>query len=762
MMLSSEQIEFITKYPLTLDQFRATLQDATGAPSGRTAQRLLALLNASIVADSLRVVDFLYSEITHLNISPEADRFAPLISVVAADAPDTEIWAAVLKLRDSAALPTPLTPQLSVIDATCEVTSVKYSSDRLEDSTNRESIEEEVFLEIKDCTFPKVEGFWNKFFNSDAWPDGPTQMLSRIMKEFDHRCQVWKDFPPTPDPTSVCNWLRSLEDRHLADAPNKLYTSPHGYASKEAKGEMDVFFQLRTSGKNVEFRNVLVAGEQKSTYSTSTFKANLVQLTRLMRNVFADQPTRRFVHAFLLCASTMELWVFDRAGPYSSGAFDIQKEPEKFGRALVGYATMDQAALGLDTFIDNQQQDPQTTVDKADTIHSSGGIEEIHVKLADLLVKRNGIVCRGTTCYKSQDGQVAKFSWASAKRELEVDQLKQARERGVTGVVRVVGYRQITTIAELRAGLRFSERHNFQESQERTDYADSLSLATSRASKRKHAEISNNTSTLQNRRLKRQKDLTNGSSLQSPVNTTKQGQDAAKQQWEDSIYSCLVVSPAGRMISDFDSIKELLEALQDAIRAHLSLYEVGQILHRDISSNNIIITRPEENEGGFKGMLIDLDLAKGGNCIASGSRQQTGTLQFMAVGVLRGEDHTYRHDLESFFYVLLWMCARRSWGKSQFRGDQDSSPTSLLQYWYKGTLQSIIYAKVALAVADELETILAEFPEPFETAKPLCRKIRNILFSVNHSVINYGTPEDFSEVYRQVIEAYDDTIKSQS
>ncbi|KAI1122943.1 hypothetical protein F5Y10DRAFT_252901 [Nemania abortiva] len=78
------------------------------------------------------------------------------------------------------------------------------------------------------------------------------------------------------------------------------------------------------------------------------------------------------------------------------------------------------------------------------------------------------------------------------------------------------------------------------------------------------------------------------------------------------IYSCLVVSPAGRIISDFDSVKELLGAMRDAIRAHLSLYEVGQILHRDYSPGNIRITKPEPADG-FKGMLIGLDLAKGRN-----------------------------------------------------------------------------------------------------------------------------------------------------
>lgn len=59
-------------------------------------------------------------------------------------------------------------------------------------------------------------------------------------------------------------------------------------------------------------------------------------------------------------------------------------------------------------------------------------------------------------------------------------------------------------------------------------------------------------------------------------------------------------------------------------------------------------------------MPIDLDLAiLDGE--RTGGRHMTGTMDFMAIDVLHGAEHTYRHDLESFFYVPLWMCARRAW-----------------------------------------------------------------------------------------------------
>ncbi|KAL1977647.1 hypothetical protein VTN31DRAFT_506 [Thermomyces dupontii] len=122
--------------------------------------------------------------------------------------------------------------------------------------------------------------------------------------------------------------------------------------------------------------------------------------------------------------------------------------------------------------------------------------------------------------------------------------------------------------------------------------------------------------------------------------------------YDNRILRCLVIYPAGRRIHKYQSPLELLEALRDAIKAHKSLYCKGNILHRDVSENNIIIT--DSKRTGRAGMLIDLDLAKELGTRRSGARCRNGTMEFMAIDVLLNRDHTYRHDLESFFYVLIW------------------------------------------------------------------------------------------------------------
>ncbi|KAI1905715.1 hypothetical protein LOZ65_006946, partial [Ophidiomyces ophidiicola] len=81
------------------------------------------------------------------------------------------------------------------------------------------------------------------------------------------------------------------------------------------------------------------------------------------------------------------------------------------------------------------------------------------------------------------------------------------------------------------------------------------------------------------------------------------------------------------------------------------------MLQCDISPNNLMINEDAGNSS-WKAFIIDLDLAiKENRADASGARGKTGTQAFMAIGVLLDdEQHSFMHDLESFFWVLFWIC----------------------------------------------------------------------------------------------------------
>ncbi|KAH8713512.1 hypothetical protein HC256_006658 [Beauveria bassiana] len=771
MTLTEEQINTIADCPLndSLTRFSQKLSHLEGSNEAwRTdVATVLPVLIASPAAYNLALPDGgvnvavkLLTILQHVRGGLlKFDHFRPLINAVATDSPDTDVWAAVIDLIDTV---NPSTPPPSSIIPTGHGTPVKTSSSRLEDSETRDIVERELFYEIKDCTHRGVPGFFEKHFDTANWTKAQAKMLKSILAN--HDGTKWIDFPADPWEAAVWKWLQGLEEKALAGAQYTLHTNKSATEFKERRGQMDIFFQKpeRTKGR-FEYKHVLVAGEHKRSFATADFKACMLQLTRHVRSIFADQPMRRFVHAFTIKAATMELWMYDRSGAYSSGEFNIHHEPEKVARALVAYATMDNGAMGLDMSIEWKNSHRYITVE-------DGNGDDKRVELNRLLVRQRAVVCRGTTCFSTKQG-VAKFSWRSDKRQpSEVKHLKLAQEKDVEGVATLVGHREITSIADLRAGLEFSSstRHAFRTTaQDRSCGYNRLQGSESSGSSRKRKSSDNNPHPRTTRRSNSQKyTLRQAYDQSSEANDEASGEAKSsiytpnrEDPYENRILSCIVISPAGRVISDFSTIRELLEALRDAIRAHRSLYLQGRILHRDISSNNIIITRPDQADG-FKGMLIDLDLAKERNSGPSGARHQTGTVQFMAIEVLRGVDHTYRHDLESFFYVLIWMCARCAWDEvKRFRKEGETAPEeSLLRKWEIGSFKDIASAKMGHMTVNSLEDIMKEFPESFDMIKPLCLRIRSILFGDTARMM-IGTPAgDPERLYDRITAAFGEVV----
>lgn len=247
---------------------------------------------------------------------------------------------------------------------------------------------------------------------------------------------------------------------------------------------------------------------------------------------------------------------------------------------------------------------------------------------------RRAIVGRSTSCYPTQDRQgVVKFSWTSASRSpTEYDLLKLAKERSVRGIPRLVGYRRVVTIGELRSPLAFSKKRHMKGRQ-----SGSTSLSTQSGSlplsdeetKRKFTDPDQGSS-------KKARSNSRASKL-SQVNEADSFNDSVllhalqvtNEQFVDRVISYQATQPFGVPLAKFNSVIQLLQALRDAIKVHRSLLLDGKILHRDVSGMNIIIVDLHDNEG-FSGMLIDLELGtilEDGKNTRTGLKHMTGTLK---------------------------------------------------------------------------------------------------------------------------------------
>lgn len=166
-----------------------------------------------------------------------------------------------------------------------------------------------------------------------------------------------------------------------------------------------------------------------------------------------------------------------------------------------------------------------------------------------------------------------------------------------------------------------------------------------------------------------------------------------------------------------------------------------------------------KDDAGPKGFLIDLDLAKQIRQVPicsdySGvSRRRTGTMLFMAIEVLDGNaQHTWRHDLESFFYVLIWLCVT---------APSDSDPSARKELEAAWSVRDAASNKLAQVCQDSRFTRLLEWFAP-SMAKLgiLVEKIRNVLFPSLIGARGFftGTLEDRPRVYRTIISLIDEFI----
>ncbi|KAL8740279.1 MAG: hypothetical protein Q9190_006997 [Brigantiaea leucoxantha] len=201
-------------------------------------------------------------------------------------------------------------------------------------------IESAMFNEIRKCTYRNVGGFFEKYFEGRPWSRRSKVIYDAMKKQYKGRRRT--DFSDLPDEDAVWDWLSRFQNEYLSDSHGIFYVteSKSDLGGGIAQRQLDLFVKRRDTeaSQKHDWKDVCVIGELKQ--SKCSLKKLLLQMARHMRDTFAAQPTRRFIHGFFLHDTTMELWVFDRSGPYSSGEFDIHEEPEKFIRTIAGYAMM--------------------------------------------------------------------------------------------------------------------------------------------------------------------------------------------------------------------------------------------------------------------------------------------------------------------------------------------------------------------------------------------------------------------------------------
>ncbi|KAI0707486.1 hypothetical protein C8T65DRAFT_781158 [Cerioporus squamosus] len=140
----------------------------------------------------------------------------------------------------------------------------------------------------------------------------------------------------------------------------------------------------------------------------------------------------------------------------------------------------------------------------------------------------------------------------------------------------------------------------------------------------------------------------------------------------------LVEEEVALPLSEFQNGKQLIYVVRDCVLAHQQAYKKAKLLHRDISSGNILIypriMRVQDQFGAqrlqmtFTGLLADWEMAKPIDTEGPRQPERTGTWQYMSVALLSRTRTLVEicDELESFFYVILYHAVR--YLKSNFIG----------------------------------------------------------------------------------------------
>jgi hypothetical protein len=587
----------------------------------------------------------------------DAERLVPLLQAVLRKEPDEVIWN---KVYAAVAASTPPPRPASSIQQTPWL----RSTGSFANSTEHRKYVDDVLKEELGHMYVGVPGFFDAFFGEVADLGPAAQAVFDKCKEGDtplyQEESGWQGWPEGAREGEVLSWFAPLIEQ-LLDFAEEYRPGPrvrrrtvarphHPLQGSTADRKLDIgFVDGESAGVNSKhhWSRILVPGELKSNALADKASKAWLDLGRYAREVLAAQDNRRFVLGFTLCGSLMRLWSFDRLGGIASEQFDVNEDGLQFVSAVLGFLWMSEEQLGFDPTIITAGDRRYIEIERDD------GKERLVI---EKVIKRVACVAgRATTCWRvhREDAPntrlVVEDSWQYPEREEEGELLCEAAEKDVVNVARYfhhetvrVGGQDDDIRTNVRRGLEITQAENYVPRKQMPPPS-----TTGRRASRRDGSSS----------LTGQKRSSSCTDAPLPPSKRTCSSSPTKPVIANRVHRRVIVRDYGKPIYKASSQTSLLAAFEQCIEGYESLHTRAGMLQRDISPNNLLMNEDEENSS-WPSFLIDLDLAiKEQLEQASGARGKTGTRAFMAIGVLHGDEaHSFMHDLESFFWVLFWIC----------------------------------------------------------------------------------------------------------
>ncbi|KAA1475867.1 hypothetical protein DENSPDRAFT_826579 [Dentipellis sp. KUC8613] len=708
---------------------------------------------------------------------------------------------------------------------TCPLEAVEdpISLSHVNHRTTVQEADEAVRAEMAHHAFGNTPNMIETFFGGDNVQDISTRIFGRLTDaglyvRKPKRASRWTNLPISPSSESVIyeplvEILNAITEECKADARFKIVwrdehsKKPESHYSVDMKP--DIVATFKYSGNDgsapVWWRSMHALIEVKKMKDPLPAAT---QLLRYIRQALREQPDRRFMFGLVFSKSDLTLWHIDRSGALASTPFNVHKEPKRFIQIIVGLLTQSPEELGWDPTMQMYAEDNDGSpghgiysyeIDaNATPIEGRGAYERMWLVTVDIgpaaadgtrqqvqfvLHRALGLswaeVIRGraSRIWRAWDlgemilpkdkrkNYVFKDSWRDERRRHEGE--LYAKAGACDGVAKVHCY-GVVHMGSQRDDTLMTIRRNLEH------YGDAIDLNTRQLKFTATEELEKDKYLMQSSR--------NWAEWVGDLFLLDTGN---KYIPRNRIHTRVIMSTYGWPLTEFLSLRELLGALHDAVAGHQYLYEKG-ILHRDISSGNILVTGDCQPN---RGVLVDMDYAIEYRVHETlQGDERSGTTAFMSYELLRkktygfetsrddedsdgdaegiidkeapdsGIKHDAIHDLEAFFWVLCWICiAREGPGASRTTWSKVGNPDAIshIQDLAYQTFEQEDECKISACKKDllaglmEWKDFLFSLAPYFSPLIPCLRQLRRVLFAAY-------TSREFSSVHASFLRILSD------
>ncbi|EDN03054.1 predicted protein [Histoplasma mississippiense (nom. inval.)] len=715
--LSDHDCDIITNHPLSDSLYR--LQDllqeaeqaynATTDPQDAICQRAISKLLTTLMGEEAAFN--LRFPASNKNVASELSRlftclqdgdfsyehYRTLVRLKIQKATNVDIWKAVLDLITTVSRATPPPRTVSSIPQTPWLRNTSSFVNSTEYQKHVDFVLKEELGEIH----VDIPGFFDAYFGNIPQLTATSQAVLEGCKRGDNPLYTEAQEP---------SW--KIDRRPLAQPSQPLQGSI-------AERKLDIGFVddlTATEDSRCRWSQILVPGELKNDLKYDRKSGAWFDLGRYSREVLSAQDTRRFVLGFTLCGPFLRLWNFDRLGGIASEEFNINQDGLQFVSVVLGFLLMSREQLGFDPTI------VTTGTERYIEIEKDGTKEQL---IIDGIVGRARCVAgRATTCWKAhcetdklRTPLVVKDSWQYPERTEEGELLREAMAKGVKNVAKYYHHEtvhidgKVDDVLAIRKGLSIptkDEKGGFK--------------ATVRRSMSQRGQKSQGSTAGQ----KRSSDCVD-TALPPPPSKRTQSSSPSKPAGGSTqlnrVHRRVVIRDYGKPIYQSSSKAVLLAALAGCIEGYMSLHDEAGLIQCDVSPRNLMVNEDKDNPS-WPAFLIDLDLAiRVQRDASSGARGKTGTRAFMAIGVLYGEKHCFMHDLESFFWVLFWICIH-------YDGPGKGSTVERFEKWNYMSTEELAAAKqgVISEESDFLRIAGDYFTPSYQSFISCVNRLRRLVF----------------------------------